>query len=334
MPSFPPTDLILDAETALTGALAQFERLAEVLAGDPPDGCAVAGLLAAIRYDTDPDGDWADLVAEVRPWLTSARPAGPLELGRHVACCAAQLVVDVACGVDDVLWRYPGFASALDGFAEGWLGTQLHLAEYRIDNPATGDGGPRDGGPSPSAPEPDADRLTLLPPLDEAAVLRAAWELGDEPVGIDAPAVRGLLRHALGLRRFWDRDGRAVVTALAGYLRDAPLRRLRAEVEWECGRAMARSELDLYDRPRTRAADRPAADGEVLRDQRLTERDLWIYEQVMGGQSTYDAIMRQLRREARARGWRPLGSAEAIRQRALRYAEQYQLPPPKPRQSR
>lgn len=69
----------------------------------------------------------------------------------------------------------------------------------------------------------------------------------------------------------------------------------------------------------------------VLRDKRAEARDKWLYQQVKKGDKTYRQIMLDLVKVAKSKGWRKVGSPQAIEQAAERYVKRHNLPPLPPR---
>jgi hypothetical protein len=329
-PARSPVELLLDVEDMLLEALLLVENLAGDASAEPLVPWSFVGRLSQLRAQTV-ESDWDYVFWEVRHWLAGSRNNGPYTVGDRVWSCAGQCLIDVVSRIEDAVWRYPPFGEALTAFDSVYYRYRLNLATDDTD-------------PENVLP-PEAAVLTETAPNEymvqrpsEPIVLRSVWPgPGEPPTTLEAVVPDEVLEAARVLRAVWERGARlieAIIRAQRDHIGAVALGRLRGEIEWECSRAVAEWDLRQPDRTRERLPRRFAAAEPVARDEQIAERDTWIYDQVMEGKLTYDAIMRKLRREAPARGWRILGSAEAIRQRAIRHAELHDLAMPKPRQNR
>jgi hypothetical protein len=328
---FTPLDALFLAEDVLLDGLELLDSLARELVADPLIDWALAGSLAAVTDLAAEDRIWEEPVQIVRHWLAGSRPDGPLVVGEQVWCCGAQAVMDLVARTDDAVWLYPPLGQALQEFNHAFFQYRRTLAEDETD-------------PDADLP-PEAAVVTEAPPgrfmvhrPSERIVLHAVWAGPDaEGARIEPVVTDEVMARAWAVRRAWTNGRRAierVFQAHRGHLPVGLVARLRAEVEWECARAVTAWELKLSGGEGNRPRNRPVQPPPAHRDERMEERDRWIYDQVMEGNLTYEAIMRRLRREAAMHGWRALGSAEAIRQRATRCAEQNNLPAPPSRQNR
>lgn len=72
----------------------------------------------------------------------------------------------------------------------------------------------------------------------------------------------------------------------------------------------------------------------VKRDKLQESRDKWIYTQAKKGDKTYRKIMLELAKLALEKGWRKLGSPQAVEQAVDRYVVRHNLTPLPPRMER
>src|ERR1700722_14128771 len=77
-----------------------------------------------------------------------------------------------------------------------------------------------------------------------------------------------------------------------------------------------------------------SAKAKVKRDNLQESRDKWIYTQAKKGDKTYRKIMLELAKLALEKGWRKLGSPQAVEQAADRYVVRHNLTPLPPRMER
>ena len=105
-------DLILDAEGLLLNGLDLVERLATDVRADPVIPWSFTGHLCQLRADTV-EIDWEMNLWDVRQWLAGGRTGGPFVSNDQVWSCAAQCLVDIVSRIEDTVWRYEPFGSAL-----------------------------------------------------------------------------------------------------------------------------------------------------------------------------------------------------------------------------
>lgn len=324
-----PVDLVLDVESLLLESLDLVERLADDIRADAVVPWSFTGHLCQLRATTV-EVDWELDVWDVRHWLAGYRGGGPFTTNGRTWSCAAQCLTEIVGRIEETLWRYEPFGDAVARFNDTY---RRYRHELNADDQDPDDILPSEGAVLSQIAS--GDYMVQRP--SELIVLRSVWPEAGDPTTIEAVVPDEVLVAARHIRTVWEKGTRpadVLIRAQREQLATMPLDRLRGEIEWECSRAVAEWDLRQPDRSHDRVPRRFRTPDPVARDERITARDAWIYEQVIAGALTYDAIMRRLKKEAPIHGWRILGSAEAVRQRAIRHAELNHLELPKPRQSR